>query len=47
MMLHYQNTEIEHEVKMIKENFNSEFFINLMETEQPDKVIYSGPSSLE
>ena len=32
---------------MIKENFDAEFFKTLMEEEQPDKVIYSGPVSLE
>lgn len=47
MILHYQNTEIEHEVKMIKENFSSEFFTALLEEEQPDRVICSGPSTLE
>lgn len=32
---------------MIKENFNSDFFLSLMEEEQPDHVIYSGPPNLE
>lgn len=33
MMLHYQNTEVERDVKMIKENFDSEFFRTLVEEE--------------
>lgn len=47
MMLHYQNTEVERDVKMIKENFDSEFFRTLIEEEQPDRIIYSGPGGLE
>ena len=32
---------------MIKENFSSEFFTTLMEEEQPDRVIFTGPGTLE
>lgn len=46
-MLHYQNTEVEHEVKMIKDNFNREYLVDLMAQEQPDHVYYSGPAALE
>ena len=47
MMLHYQNSEVEHEIRMIRETFSRDFFTTLMEQEQPDKVIYSGPTKLE
>jgi hypothetical protein len=47
MMLHYANAETEQEIKMIRDIFGKEFFISLMQEEQPDRVYFAGHLSLE
>ena len=47
MMLHYANSESEQEVKMIRDIMGKDYFVNLVQEEQPDKVFFSGGLNLE
>ena len=42
MQLHYANNESEQEIKMVRDIVGKEFFVGLMEEEQPDRVYFSG-----
>ena len=46
-MLHYGNSETEQEIQMVRDILDKDFFIKLMEEEQPDKVFFAGHHNLE
>lgn len=46
-MLHYANSDVEKEVKMVRDVLGKDFFVTLMQEEQPDRVFFSGPLKLE
>ena len=46
-MLHYANSESEEEITMVRDIFGKEFFVNLMQEEDPDRVYFAGGLALE